>query len=54
MSAPGSPPVLLWDGDCGFCAFTVGILVEAAQDRFEAFPYQTQDLDSFGVTEEEC
>ena len=37
----GGPPLLLWDGECGFCAATIAFLKRMARRPFEAVPYQT-------------
>ncbi len=54
MKARTSLPVLLWDGDCGFCEMTVRALIRGANGGFQAFPYQSRNLEEFGLSVEEC
>ncbi|MFV0130900.1 thiol-disulfide oxidoreductase DCC family protein [Streptomyces sp. HMX112] len=45
-------PVLLFDGDCGFCGTAVGLARRAVRPRAEIVPWQSADLAALGVTEE--
>lgn len=54
-AAPDDRPVLLYDGDCGFCTASVGFLrrrVEIA--RLQAQPWQRADLTQLPVSVEQC
>ncbi len=49
-----SRPVLVFDGDCGFCTWSA-LRVEAwAQGRLEIAAWQRTDLVALGLTEPEC
>ncbi|MFJ3440786.1 thiol-disulfide oxidoreductase DCC family protein [Streptomyces sp. NPDC086081] len=45
-------PVLIFDGDCGFCTTSVGVVRRVVRPRCEIVPWQRADLASLGVTEE--
>jgi predicted DCC family thiol-disulfide oxidoreductase YuxK len=45
-----SRPILLFDGDCGFCSRTIAIARRAVQPRIEFVPWQSADLAALGVT----
>jgi len=47
-------PVLVYDGDCGFCSTSVRWLESRFPRTFSAVPYQRTDLDLLGLTEREC
>jgi len=47
-------PVLVYDGDCGFCSTGVRWLESRFPHTFAAVPYQRTDLDRLGLTEREC
>jgi predicted DCC family thiol-disulfide oxidoreductase YuxK len=47
-------PVLVYDGDCGFCSTSVRWLQSRFPRTFSAVPYQRTDLDLLGLTEREC
>ena len=47
-------PLLVWDGDCGFCEASVDFLIKRASGRFESVTYQTADLVQLGLTEIDC
>ena len=49
-----SLPVLLYDGDCGFCSTSVRWLETRFPDTFTAIPYQRTDLELLGLTERDC
>ncbi|CAB4547042.1 MAG: DUF393 domain-containing protein [Actinobacteria bacterium] len=48
------PPVLLFDGDCGFCTSSVGVLRRLVRRLPAVVPYQFTELDGLGVTAEQC
>ncbi|GAB2826891.1 hypothetical protein GCM10027176_34020 [Actinoallomurus bryophytorum] len=43
-------PVLLYDGDCGFCTTSVGFLERHIPTTAEVTPYQFADLKALGTT----
>jgi predicted DCC family thiol-disulfide oxidoreductase YuxK len=43
-------PVLLYDGDCGFCTTSVRFIERRIPTRAELRPYQFTDLDALGAT----
>ncbi|WP_405888302.1 DUF393 domain-containing protein [Streptomyces longwoodensis] len=43
-------PVLVFDGDCGFCTTSVGLVRRLLQPRCEVVAWQHADLASLGVT----
>ncbi|MEV7078403.1 DCC1-like thiol-disulfide oxidoreductase family protein [Streptomyces sp. NPDC093516] len=45
-------PVLIFDGDCGFCTTSVGVVRRVVRPWCEIVPWQRADLASLGVTEE--
>ncbi|MGC0208048.1 thiol-disulfide oxidoreductase DCC family protein [Streptomyces levis] len=45
-------PVLIFDGDCGFCTMSVGVVQRLVRPRCEVVAWQQADLTSLGVTEE--
>lgn len=45
-------PVLIFDGDCGFCTTSVGVVQRLVRPRCEAVAWQHADLASLGVTAE--
>lgn len=49
-SAPRHRPVLVFDGDCGFCTSSVRVL-ERLGARVDVVAWQEADLDDLGVTE---
>ncbi|NHA70097.1 thiol-disulfide oxidoreductase DCC family protein [Phycicoccus flavus] len=54
MHAPR--PVLVFDGDCGFCTTSAGLLERRVRgsSRFAVLPWQRLDLDAYGLTEGQC
>jgi len=44
-----SAPVLIYDGDCGFCSWWVAVLAPRVASRARLQPYQTTDLRHLGV-----
>ena len=52
-----TPPVLVYDGDCGVCTKLsrfVTTSVRPAPDSFSVSAYQHLDLDALGLTPEQC
>ncbi|MEO7069639.1 MAG: DUF393 domain-containing protein [Nostocoides sp.] len=50
-------PVLVFDGDCGFCTTSAGFLrrrVAGSGASFTVVPWQRADLPALGLTEEDC
>jgi predicted DCC family thiol-disulfide oxidoreductase YuxK len=47
-------PLLVYDGECGFCSTSVRWLESRFPHTFSAVPYQRTDLDLLGLTEHEC
>lgn len=45
-------PVLVFDGDCGFCTTSVHVIERLVRPRCETVPWQHVDLDALGVTRE--
>ncbi|MFF0885383.1 thiol-disulfide oxidoreductase DCC family protein [Streptomyces sp. NPDC003456] len=45
-------PVLIFDGDCGFCTTSVGVVQRLVRPRCEVVAWQRVDLDALGVTED--
>jgi predicted DCC family thiol-disulfide oxidoreductase YuxK len=48
------PPVLLFDGDCGFCTTCATWMQRHIRRLDTTLPYQRADLDALGVTVAEC
>jgi predicted DCC family thiol-disulfide oxidoreductase YuxK len=47
-------PVLIFDGDCGFCTMTANWIEKNSLIPIEIQPYQWAKLADFGLTEEEA
>jgi predicted DCC family thiol-disulfide oxidoreductase YuxK len=45
-------PVLLYDGDCGFCTSSARLIERHIPTTARLSPYQTADLDALGITPE--
>ncbi|WP_051854060.1 thiol-disulfide oxidoreductase DCC family protein, partial [Streptomyces sp. NRRL S-146] len=45
-------PVLIFDGDCGFCTTSVDVVQRLVRPRCEVVAWQHADLESLRVTEE--
>jgi predicted DCC family thiol-disulfide oxidoreductase YuxK len=45
-------PMLIFDGDCGFCTRAVTLIFQRLRPRAEAVRYQSVDLARYGATEE--
>lgn len=46
--------ILLFDGDCAFCTRAAGFITSRIRPTTEVHAWQTVDLDSLGVTPEQC
>ncbi len=46
--------VLIFDGECGFCRRSVRIMRTRIRNHPEVVAYQSADLESFGLTREQC
>jgi predicted DCC family thiol-disulfide oxidoreductase YuxK len=51
-----APPVLVFDGDCGFCTTSAAVVrrVGDRRHRFAIAPWQRLDLGLLGLTSAEC
>lgn len=47
-------PVLVFDGNCGFCRRSVRVMSERIRRHPVARPWQSLDLRAYGLTEEQC
>ena len=47
-------PVLIFDGDCGFCTTTANWIEKSSLTPVEIQPYQWAKLAKFGLTEQEA
>ncbi|NYV73389.1 DCC1-like thiol-disulfide oxidoreductase family protein [Streptomyces sp. UH6] len=47
-----SRPVLVYDGDCGFCSVSVGFAERLLRPRCTTTPWQFAPLEALGVTQE--
>ncbi|MEU6621924.1 DUF393 domain-containing protein [Streptomyces litmocidini] len=47
-----SRPVLVYDGDCGFCTTSANFAERRVRPRCDIVPWQFADLDALGVTQE--
>lgn len=45
---------LVFDGDCGFCTVSAGVISRWIRPRARISPWQSLDLDALGLTPEEC
>jgi predicted DCC family thiol-disulfide oxidoreductase YuxK len=50
-TAPGERPVLIYDGDCGFCTTSVRLLVRWLRPPVDVVAWQHTDLAGYGLTE---
>lgn len=50
--APGSAPVLLFDGECGFCTWCVEWLSPHLARPVRLIPWQRSDPEAYGLTRE--
>lgn len=49
-----SVPVLIFDGDCGFCTTTANWIKKNSKVALEIAPYQWTELGQYGLTTEEA
>ena len=49
-----SAPVLIFDGDCGFCTTTANWIKKNSRVALEIAPYQWTELGQYGLTTEEA
>ncbi len=54
LSKPAKEPLLIFDGDCGFCTTSVDWLRRALPAMPPAEPYQWTDLEAYGLTRAEA
>ena len=47
-------PLLVFDGNCGFCRRSVRVMTERIRRHPTAVPWQSLDLGAYGLTEEQC
>jgi predicted DCC family thiol-disulfide oxidoreductase YuxK len=47
-------PLLVFDGDCGFCSTVVRFTIRRVRPGLEADPWQRSDLADLGLTETAC
>lgn len=47
-------PIVLFDGRCGFCTWSVGFATKYVRAHAQFLAYQRVDLDRFPVSQEEC
>ena len=47
-------PLLIFDGDCGFCTASANVMRRWIRPRCGIEPWQRVDIASFGLTPEEC
>lgn len=52
-ASPATEPVLVFDGRCGFCTRSVEWLLARVREPVRALPYQSLELDEWGLTEEQ-
>ena len=53
LSNPAKGPLLVFDGDCGFCTTSVNRLRTLLPRFPEATPWQWIDLDAYGLSQED-
>lgn len=54
MNLLGQIPVLIYDGDCAFCAATVRVLERRVRRHPRCTPWQQLDLEALGLSQAEC
>jgi predicted DCC family thiol-disulfide oxidoreductase YuxK len=54
LKSNASEPVLVFDGDCGFCTTTANWIKKNSKVALEIAPYQWTDLQQYGLTAEEA
>lgn len=50
----GEQPLVLFDGRCGFCAWSVQFAQRVVKSSARFVPYQSIDVTDFGLTVQEC
>lgn len=50
----GDRPVVLFDGRCGFCTWSVEFAKKTVRADVEFVPYQSVDVTVYGLTPEQC
>ncbi len=50
----GEQPVVLFDGRCGFCTWSVQFAQRVVGANALFVPYQSVDVTAYGLTEQEC
>ena len=50
----GEQPLVLFDGRCGFCAWSVGFAQRVVGSHAHFVPYQSVDVTDYGLTVQEC
>jgi len=51
---PRALPILIFDGDCGFCTMSVDFMKRWIRPQAQIIAWQFADLDDLGLTEAEC
>ncbi|MGB3413951.1 MAG: DCC1-like thiol-disulfide oxidoreductase family protein [Microbacteriaceae bacterium] len=46
--------ILIFDGDCAFCTSSIGIMGRLFDNNPEYLPFQFAELETFGLTVEDC
>ena len=46
--------LMIFDGDCGFCTASVGVIRRWIRPDADIEPWQRVDIAAFGLTEEDC
>jgi predicted DCC family thiol-disulfide oxidoreductase YuxK len=54
LKTNASDPVLVFDGDCGFCTTTANWIKKNSRVALEIAPYQWTDLEQYGLTAEDA
>jgi predicted DCC family thiol-disulfide oxidoreductase YuxK len=57
MDSTAARPILIFDGDCGFCTWSAGWVADHAAVNVEVVPWQrigADRLEMFGLTEEQA
>lgn len=47
-------PLLIFDGDCGFCTASVHVIERFIRPNCQIAPWQHTDIATFGISEAEC
>jgi predicted DCC family thiol-disulfide oxidoreductase YuxK len=54
LNETASAPILVFDGDCGFCTTTANWIKKNSRVAIEIAPYQWAELEQYGVTADEA